>query len=64
MGSNKVTGADKIPVVGFKKLNPELSPILPMLFNCCCLKEKCFLRLQELSAVYSVFNAGVRLSPL
>ena len=60
LDSSKVSGPDCIPVVVLKNCEPELSYILPELFNM-CLKESCFPDCWKVSLVVPVFkNVGGR----
>ena len=57
---SKASGPDCIPVVVLKNCEPELSYILPELFNK-CLKESCFPDCWKASSVVAVFkNVGER----
>ena len=56
----KASGPDCVPVVVLKNCEPELSCILPELFNK-CLKESCFPDCWKVSSVVPVFkNVGER----
>ena len=58
LDSSKASGPDCIPVVVLKNCEPELSHILPELFNM-CLKESCFPDCRKVSSVVFVFkNVG------
>ena len=56
---SKASGPDCIPVVVLKNCEPELSYILPELFNKCLIKESCFPDSWKVSSVFLVFqNVG------
>ena len=60
LDSSKAAGPDCLPVVVLKNCEPELSYILPKLFNK-CLKESCFPDILKVSSVVPVFkNVGER----
>ena len=60
LDSSKASGPDCIPVVVLKNCEPELSYVLPKLFNK-CLKESCFPDCWKVSSVVPVFkNVGER----
>ena len=60
LNSSKASGPDCIPMVVLKNCEPEVSHILPKLFNM-CLKESCFPDSWEVSSVVPVFkNVGER----
>ena len=60
LDSSKASGPDCIPVVVLKNCKPELSYILPELFNN-CLKESCFPDCWKVSLVVPAFkNVGER----
>ena len=55
LDSSKASGPDCIPMVVLKKCEPELSYILPKLFNI-CLKGSCFPDCWKVSLVVLVFK--------
>ena len=55
LASSKASSPDCIPVVVLKNCEPELSYILPELFNM-CLKESCFPNRWKVSSVVPVFK--------
>ena len=58
--SSKASGPDCIPVVVLNNFEPELSYVLPELFNM-CLKEFCFSDCWKVSLVVLIFkNVGER----
>ena len=60
LDSSKASGPDCIPVVVLNNFEPELSYILPELFNM-CLKEFCFSDCWKVSLVVLIFkNVGER----